>query len=176
MTPLEKAIYDEERAVRDAIDRLRVVSDASDDLEAIADSLRLSHALLGCLRRLTRGRTVQELHAAFGAPGDYGYETPVGDALARAYGVTGGTSSPQHRLFAAIRRFTVDDPNGKPIYRADHAMLRLQDATAVADIQEIRAAAAEFCDASADDSQELREAAEAFFGGDFRTPEGRNPR
>jgi len=31
--------------------------------------------------------TVAELHGAFGAPGDFGYETPIGSALARLYGI-----------------------------------------------------------------------------------------
>lgn len=47
--------------------------------------LREAVELVRCLRRLTRGRSVQELHAAFGAPGDFGYETPIGAALSRLY-------------------------------------------------------------------------------------------
>lgn len=35
--------------------------------------------------RDVRGRTVREIHEAFGAPGDFGYDTPLGDALASLY-------------------------------------------------------------------------------------------
>jgi hypothetical protein len=41
--------------------------------------------LVRCLRRLLAGRSVDEVHRAFGAPGDFGYETAIGDALSRVY-------------------------------------------------------------------------------------------
>lgn len=41
--------------------------------------------LLTVLRRLVANRTVAELHDAFGAPGDWGYETALGAALSRLY-------------------------------------------------------------------------------------------
>lgn len=70
-----------------AIDRLREL--ASDDTEnevyELTSRLREAIELTCCLRRLLPGRTVTEVHDAFGAPGDFGYETPVGDALARLY-------------------------------------------------------------------------------------------
>ncbi len=44
--------------------------------------------LVRCLRRLLDGRTVDEIHKAFGAPGDFGYESAIGSALAKAYGLT----------------------------------------------------------------------------------------
>jgi hypothetical protein len=47
--------------------------------------LREALELVGCLRRLIAGRTVAEIHKAFGAPGDFGYETPIGDALYQLY-------------------------------------------------------------------------------------------
>lgn len=52
-----------------------------------ARDVREAAELVRCLRRLLAGRTVEEIHRAFGAPGDFGYETPIGDALARVYGV-----------------------------------------------------------------------------------------
>lgn len=51
------------------------------DVEALREAIELA----GCLRRLLPGRTVAEIHLAFGAPGDFGYETPIGDALSRLY-------------------------------------------------------------------------------------------
>lgn len=33
-----------------------------------------------------KGRNAAEIHAAFGAPGDFGRETTIGAALARTYG------------------------------------------------------------------------------------------
>jgi len=38
--------------------------------------------LLNCLARILEGK---EIHKAFGAPGDWGYGTPIGDALMAAY-------------------------------------------------------------------------------------------
>lgn len=87
--PLVHALANRERAYFKALERLREL--ATDRLEnEVYDLTReLGEAveLVRCLRRLVDGRTVQELHKAFGAPGDFGYETPIGDALARVYGV-----------------------------------------------------------------------------------------
>lgn len=43
--------------------------------------------LIGCLRRLVAGASISyaDLQRAFGAPGNWGYETPIGDALAQVY-------------------------------------------------------------------------------------------
>ncbi|MDP3850497.1 MAG: hypothetical protein Q8Q59_08345 [Luteolibacter sp.] len=38
--------------------------------------------LLNCLARMLEGKPI---HKAFGAPGDWGYGTPIGDALIAAY-------------------------------------------------------------------------------------------
>lgn len=48
-------------------------------------SLREAVELVRCLRRLVQARTVSEIHQAFGAPGDFGYDTPIGDGLAQLY-------------------------------------------------------------------------------------------
>lgn len=47
--------------------------------------LREALELVSCLRRLLGGRSVADVHKAFGAPGDFGYETPIGAALAKLY-------------------------------------------------------------------------------------------
>lgn len=95
MTPLEAAVYEEQTKVGQAVDLLRdIADDAEEDeiddgqydaLDQIATDLRMTFALLGCLRRFAREATATEAHKVFGAPGDFGYETPVGDALAKLY-------------------------------------------------------------------------------------------
>lgn len=91
---LAAALDEHEHEAREAIDRLRdIATDEADEDEEVpreevyrlARHLRGSVDLLGCLLRLLPGRTLTELHAAFGAPGDWGYDTPIGDALARLY-------------------------------------------------------------------------------------------
>jgi hypothetical protein len=84
---LEAAINKREREYAAAIDRLRELAseEAENEVYDITFLLRESIALAGCLRRLARGRTARELHEAFGAPGDFGYETPIGEALASVY-------------------------------------------------------------------------------------------
>lgn len=68
------------RAHDEAIDRL--LEHADKKVVEAAEELRLGVELLACLRRLVEGRSVR---MAFGPPGDYGYETPLGEALARCY-------------------------------------------------------------------------------------------
>lgn len=65
---LEEALAKRERAYAEAIEQLH---------EAVF--------LVSILRRLVRGLSVAEIHAAFGAPGDFGYETPIGAALSDLY-------------------------------------------------------------------------------------------
>jgi len=74
---------------RDGIDRLRelATNETEDEVYRVTVLLREAIELARCLRRLVPGRTVAEIHRAFGAPGDFGYEHPIGDALARVYGV-----------------------------------------------------------------------------------------
>lgn len=45
------------------------------------------------VRRLTEVSSVREIHKWFGAPGNWGYETPIGDALSKLY--NGATWEPQ---------------------------------------------------------------------------------
>jgi hypothetical protein len=49
------------------------------------EDMREAMELLRCLRRTLEGKSPREIHDAFGAPGDFGYDTAIGDALARTY-------------------------------------------------------------------------------------------
>jgi hypothetical protein len=74
--------------VRESEDAIVLLADLTDNLpaaERATQTLREAVELVRCLRRLVPGRSVQEIHRAFGAPGDFGYETPIGAALARLY-------------------------------------------------------------------------------------------
>ena len=91
---LAAALDEHEREAREAIDRLRdIATDEADEDEEVPREevyrlvrhLRGSVDLLGCLLRLLPGRSLEEIHHAFGAPGDWGYDTLIGDALARLY-------------------------------------------------------------------------------------------
>jgi hypothetical protein len=77
--PLIDAIATCERRHRETLETLRDL-DADD-----AWKLREAIELVGCLRRLVAGSTVTEIYKAFGAPGDFGYDTPIGAALAKFY-------------------------------------------------------------------------------------------
>lgn len=57
--------------------------------DAIVKLDREAVELVRVLRRIVASGALSRraLHDAFGAPGDWGYETPLGDALARVYGV-----------------------------------------------------------------------------------------
>lgn len=86
MTPLQAAIERRTREYRGAIDWLQEFAEAaganaSGHAQLLREAVELSH----CLRRLVAERTPEEIHKAFGAPGDFGYETPIGDALSRLY-------------------------------------------------------------------------------------------
>lgn len=95
---LAAALEHEARDYDEAIDGLRALVDAGvvqipHDLELydLARKLRNSAELVRSLRRLVDVSTTQEIHGAFGAPGDWGYGTPVGAALASLYrGTKGG--------------------------------------------------------------------------------------
>lgn len=78
-TALTAALRAKEQRCLEAVDRLR------DEDHPDAEAWREAVELIGCLRRLVQGSTVREIHRAFGAPGDFGYETPIGQALAAVY-------------------------------------------------------------------------------------------
>jgi hypothetical protein len=85
--PLRIALSKRESAYRSAIDTVERAVEEDAEAYAAARSLREAVELVGCLRRLLPAASVEQLHRAFGAPGDFGYETPIGDALARVYGL-----------------------------------------------------------------------------------------
>jgi len=89
---LVSAIYARERALREAYYELRDRF-SEDGYQADADSavskalrdVRESFNLVSALRRAVAGMDRGEVLRVFGAPGDYGYETDVGQALDRFY-------------------------------------------------------------------------------------------
>lgn len=69
-------------AVRDMGEKVDEIIDAGEsvpEIDAISDDLRDVKFLLKVLAHIVDGKTVAQ---AFGAPGDWGYGTPIGDALA----------------------------------------------------------------------------------------------
>lgn len=85
--PLVAALAQRERSYRDALEQLENAVENDDQAYAATCELREAVYTIRCLTRLLEGRSVDEIHRAFGAPGDFGYETPIGDALARVYGL-----------------------------------------------------------------------------------------
>lgn len=86
-TNLEQALRSRENACTEAIDRLRELAtdDTEDEVHDLTRILREAVELARCMRRSVPHMTPSEIHRAFGAPGDWGYHTPIGDALARIY-------------------------------------------------------------------------------------------
>lgn len=82
INPLTAALAVREGAYAEVVDRLR-----DDGTQAREDGALLREAveMVRCLRRLVEFRTADEIHKAFGAPGDFGYDTPIGAALAKIY-------------------------------------------------------------------------------------------
>lgn len=78
---LQDAIAKRERDYVRALDALR----RDDEPDGVVHDLREAIELARCCRRLLAGRSVEEIHRAFGAPGDFGYDTPIGDALSKIY-------------------------------------------------------------------------------------------
>lgn len=90
---LMEALGSRQREYTDAINQIRVLASREAENEVYEKTALLREAieLVGCLRRLLPGMSVAEIHKAFGAPGDFGYETPVGIALMHLYrGAHGG--------------------------------------------------------------------------------------
>lgn len=84
---LVSALLRREKDYSAAVDRLRSVEavETSSDAWDATGLLRESIELVRCLRRLVPSVAIADIHLAFGAPGDFGYETPIGDALANLY-------------------------------------------------------------------------------------------
>lgn len=59
--------------------------DKVDEVDTLTRELRDAVEFTRCLRRLVPELTAGQIHRAFGAPGDFGYETPIGAALADIY-------------------------------------------------------------------------------------------
>jgi hypothetical protein len=83
------------KAIRDKSDRFHAEYEANQDPASLD-----TYELLQVLARIVEGKP---LSRAFGAPGDWGYGTPVGDALAAA---------PGHASDAACKLNLQDAANG----------------------------------------------------------------
>lgn len=81
MSTLTNVLYDIEKKFRDA----RIGAEWGGTKKSLAEAMRDADGLVGCLRRLASQCTAEQIHAAFGAPGDWGYGTPLGDMLAAVY-------------------------------------------------------------------------------------------
>lgn len=85
---LQAAIQKQEHVYQKAIDQLRgLASDTTleNDVYELTRQLGEAIFLVHCMRRLISGRSAVEIHKAFGAPGDFGYEHPIGGPLAELY-------------------------------------------------------------------------------------------
>lgn len=82
---LQEALLKKERVYAAAIDRVRAIVENDPEAWDATTELREAVELVRCLRRLLDGRSANEIHGAFGAPGDFGYDTPIGDALSSVY-------------------------------------------------------------------------------------------
>lgn len=86
MESLQEALATRQKQYRDAVDR---ILDHVENDPGAYDAARLLRReaveLVGCLRRLVEWSSPAAIHHAFGAPGDFGYDTPIGDALAKLY-------------------------------------------------------------------------------------------
>jgi hypothetical protein len=79
MSALVSALSRRESDYRSALKRLPEAE------EEVRHDAREAIELIGCLRRLLPSCTLEQIHKAFGAPGDFGYESVIGDALSRFY-------------------------------------------------------------------------------------------
>lgn len=86
---LVDALAAREREYRAALERLADFAPEESGAARVSECL-LCEAIeiVRCARRMVPACTLEQVHAAFGAPGDFGYETPIGAALARVYGLT----------------------------------------------------------------------------------------
>jgi hypothetical protein len=61
-------------------------------IDVMNEKLHDAVGMMAVARRLLAGRSRAEIHAAFGAPGDWGYGTPIGDALRAFYSAPAPTA------------------------------------------------------------------------------------
>ena len=88
MRPLERALLQRRTDYLEALDKLEsLVEDEWDEAGPSVRVLRECLEIAQCLRRLIGNNdlTVTQIHKAFGAPGDFGYHTVLGAALADTY-------------------------------------------------------------------------------------------
>lgn len=87
MAPLVRALLLRQDEYGDALDRIRDIAGdgADEEIHKLTALLRENVELAGVLRRAVASLSLQQLRGAFGAPGDFGYETPLGAALAQVY-------------------------------------------------------------------------------------------
>lgn len=64
-----------------ALDAIENDPEVYDDVSVLREAVEL----VRCLRRVVPHLTVDQIHKAFGAPGDFGYETLIGNAMSRLY-------------------------------------------------------------------------------------------
>ena len=84
---LQDAILERSRLYAEALERLQRLAspESEDEVYTLTSLLCEAVEVVKCARRLVDGRTPSEIHAAFGAPGDFGYEHPIGAALYAVY-------------------------------------------------------------------------------------------
>jgi hypothetical protein len=82
---LVEALMKREKDYAAAIDSLRAVVENDPKAWDATTLLREAIEMVRCLRRIVPVCAVGDIHRSFGAPGDFGYETPLGDALNRLY-------------------------------------------------------------------------------------------
>jgi hypothetical protein len=81
-TPLAAALDERIKVYCEALEDLR-----GDPMCEQYCELREAIELIRILRRIVQGMNQGEIYRAFGAPGGFGYETLIGDTLAKIYGV-----------------------------------------------------------------------------------------
>jgi hypothetical protein len=82
---LQNAITTQVDVYSEALDKLFLPVEEDAAAQIARMELREAIELARCLRRLLDGRSLSEIHRAFGAPGDFGYGRPIGAALDKIY-------------------------------------------------------------------------------------------
>lgn len=117
--PLIFALQDLESVCGDAIDKLREIAspETHEQVYELTARFRESVALMGVLRRAVPLLSRAELHQVFGAPGDFGYETPLGAALAKVYSAPRETAPEQTLLDKAVAALDGLDAKARELVR-----------------------------------------------------------
>lgn len=89
VSALESAVREAIRQAEFSADELALMAEEGGaDIGGRRRKCRDVARLAACLAKLIDRRTAREIHDAFGAPGDWGYETPIGEALYALYSAT----------------------------------------------------------------------------------------